>query len=196
MFAAGAAALALAACSSDPYFKRTMLAPLTTVEKAMDCRQIDLAIDRADTVRWLIRDAGGYLETSSQRTARYVGNVIIVPVSVLLALAGVLIPPHIPAPPHDELTAADARIRELLQLKRSEGCPPRVTALSGMNEVDVLSKLEPVQADIDAGRGDEDALFAERTRLLDGLRVVPAPAVPAAAAPAKEERPAATKIFP
>ncbi|RPI41054.1 MAG: hypothetical protein EHM59_20995 [Betaproteobacteria bacterium] len=65
-----------------------------------------------------------------------------------------------------------------------------------MNELDLLSKLEPVQADIDAGRGEEDALFKERTRPLDGLRVVPAPAVPEADAPAKEKEPAATNVFP
>jgi len=36
-----------------------------------------------------------------------------------------------------------------------------------------LTELESVQAQLDAGRGKEGALFVQRTQLLDGLRVVP-----------------------
>ena len=176
LLVAGAVALAVSACAGrpDPYFKRTMLTPLTEIEKTMDCRQVDLAIDRADTVRWLIRDAGGHLETRAQRSARQAGNVIIVPVAVLLATIGVFIPPHLDNPAHDQLMAADGRLHELLQVKLAHKCPPRTTALPGTNDLDLLHKLEAVQSDIDGGRGDEEVLFKERTQLLDGLRVITA----------------------
>ncbi len=107
----------------------------------MDCQQIDLSIDRADTVRWLIRDDGGTLETSSHRSARYTGNVFVIPISLLSYF-----PTYIGDGGHAVLNAADGRIRELLQLKRDRGCPARATALPGMDELAVLAELETVQA--------------------------------------------------
>ncbi len=149
----------------------------------MECAQIDVAIDRADTVRWLIRDDRGTLESSSQRSARHAANVLIIPLSILL-----LHPGYIPSPGHEVLDAADARIRELLQLKRAHGCSPRTTHIDGMNDIALLAELEALQAKLDAKTGEEDALFKERTRLLDGLRIVPAPppATPASADDAKK----------
>jgi hypothetical protein len=56
-------ALMPAACYT-PSLKTPTLSPLSADEKTMDCAQLDLALDRADTVRWLIRDDGGRLETA------------------------------------------------------------------------------------------------------------------------------------
>lgn len=188
--ATAALALTLVACASP-----LTLTPLTPIEKTLDCPQIHLAIDRADTVRWLIRDGGGRLESSSDRSTRYALNTLMAPLMIISRSALFM-----PSPGHEPLNAADGRIRELLQLKRAQGCPPRVTALRGMNDLGLLSKLELVQADIDARRGDEDALFKERTRLLDGLRIVPAPATASEATispePAKDDRPASTDQIP
>ena len=152
------------------------LAGLTEPERLMECAQIDVAIDRADTVRWLIRDDRGTLESSSQRSARHAANVFIVPLSILL-----LSPGYIPSPGHEVLDAADARLRDLLKLKRSRGCSPRTTCIPGMNDIAVLAELESLQAKLDAKSGDEDALLKKRTRLLDGLRIVPPPSMPASA---------------
>ena len=129
--------LLLGACTYQQSLRHPKLPPLVPIDRTMDCRQIDLAIDRADTVRWLIRDDGG----------------------------------------HTVLNAADGRIRELLQLKRDRGCPARATTLPGMDDLALLVELEAVQVQLDAGRGEQAALFGQRTKLLDGLRVVP-PLVP------------------
>lgn len=190
--ATAAVALALAACADRP-LRNPTLTPLTASEKTMDCPQIHLAIDRADTVRWLIRDSGGRLETGNARVARYAVNVIVIPLSVLVMhpILG-----FADDGGHAVLNAADGRIRELLQVKHAHGCPPRATGLPGMDDLALRSELESVQAGIDAGRGEESELFKERTRLLDGLRLMPVPAaVPAASigpGPAKDEKATAT----
>jgi hypothetical protein len=155
----------------------------------MKCPEIDLAIDRTETVRWVIREYGGSLESSGFRRFREAGDLIL---GFPLLLFGVS-PKHLleNESGHYALDASDARIRELLQLKRARGCPPRITALAGMNDIALLADLESVQAKLDAGSGDEGKLLKERTRLLDGLRVVPAPAA-ISGARAKDRRPAAT----
>jgi hypothetical protein len=144
------------------------LPALVPIDTTMDCRQIDVAIDRADTVRWLIRDDGGRLETSSHRAARYTGNFILIPLSVLGGS-----PTMVADGGHAVLDAADGRIRELLQLKCDRGCPPRATALPELDDLALLGELEAVKADFGAGRVDEEQMLKQRTRLLDGLRFVP-----------------------
>jgi len=144
------------------------LPSLVPIDTTMDCRQIDVAIDRADTVRWLIRDDGGNLETSSHRAARYTGNFILVPLSVLA-----MTPMFMPDSGHAVLDAADGRIRELLQLKRDRGCPSRATAWPELDDLALLGALEAVQTDFGAGRVSEEQMLKQRTKLLDGLRLVP-----------------------
>jgi len=160
--------LVLAACSYQPSMQHPKLPALAPIDTTMDCRQIDVAIDRADTVRWLIRDDGGRLETSNHRAARYTANFILVPLSVLA-----MSPAYMPDGGHAVLDAADGRIRELLQLKRDRGCPQRATALPEMDDLALLGELEAVKADFGAGRVDEEQMLKRCTRLLDGLRLVP-----------------------
>jgi hypothetical protein len=160
--------LALAACSYQPSMQHPKLPALVPIDTTMACPQIDVAIDRADTVRWLIRDDGGRLETSSHRAARYTGNFILIPLSVLGGS-----PTMMADGGHAVLDAADGRIRELLQLKRDRGCPPRATALPELDDLALLGALEATQADFGAGRVDEEQMLKQRTKLLDGLRLVP-----------------------
>jgi hypothetical protein len=166
-----AAAVLLVGCSYQPSLQHPKLPALVPIETTMDCRQIDHAIDRADTVRWVIRDDGGQLETSGEKAARYTGNFFLVPLTMLGGA-----PLYVRDGGHAVLNAADGRIRQLLQLKRDHGCPPRATTAPGIDDLALLRELETLQQQLDAGQGDEAALFKERSRLLDGLRVVPAPA--------------------
>lgn len=168
---AAALGLGLTACSYQPSMQHPTLPALVPIDTTMDCRQIDVAIDRADTVRWLIRDDGGNLETSSHRAARYTGNFVLVPVSVL---SGGL-PMMMTDGGHAVLDAADGRIRELLQLKREHACPPRATGASELDDLKLLGELEAVQADFGAGRVDEKQMLTRRTKLLDNLRLVQSP---------------------
>jgi hypothetical protein len=113
----------------------------------MDCARIDVAIDRADTVRWVMREDGIRMHHGSWFVA---------------------------GPAESQLQAADTRIRELLQLKRARGCPPRATAMSGVDDLGVLRELESLQARIEAsGWGERERLLGARTALLDRLRLLP-----------------------
>ena len=180
-------ALIPAACTVyKPSLRYPKLEVVSDLERKLDCAHIDVAIDRADTVRWLIRDDGGRLETSAERSARYAGNVIVIPFAVLLHAPGQYLRSG-----HDVLDAADGRIRELLELKRERNCPPRATALAGLDEFAVLTRLEAVQARLADGKADEASLFSERMQLLDGLRVVPPPRFVTRDATAE---PAATRV--
>lgn len=143
------------------------LPALVPIDTTMDCGQIDLAIDRADTVRWLIRDDGATLETSAHRSARYTANFLLVPVSVLA-----MSPMYWPDSGHAVLNAADERIRGLLQLKREHACPPRATAVPERDDLALLGELEAGQADFGAGRVDEEQMLTHRTTLLDNLRLI------------------------
>jgi hypothetical protein len=168
---AAALGLALTACSYQPSMQHPTLPALVPIDTTMDCRQIDLAIDRADTVRWLIRDDGGSLETSSHRAARYTGNFVLVPLSVI----GGGLPVMMTDGGHTVLNAADGRIRELLQLKREHACPPRATAVPELDDLALLGEIEAVQADFGAGRVDEEQMLTRRTKLLDNLRLIQPP---------------------
>jgi len=163
-----ATVLWVSACTYQQTLRHPKLPPLVPIDRTMDCRQIDLAIDRADTVRWLIRDDGGNLETSGHKAARYAGNAVLIPISLISYF-----PTYIPDGGHTVLNAADERIRELLQLKRDRACATRATTVPGKDDMALLAELESVQAQLDAGRGKEGVLFVQRTQLLDGLRVVP-----------------------
>ena len=155
--AAFAMGLLLAACG-DPIYGPFIQKPTTEMEKSLGCSEIDRAIDRADTVRWMIRVRHGSPEHIRAASERRAAGLPIVPASITA------------------LTASDQRIRELLQIKRAHGCVARMTALPALDDLQLLTELESLQAKADAKSRNETALLKERTRLLDGLRVVPPPA--------------------
>lgn len=141
--------------------------PVRPQEAALDCGQLDLAILKTDTVRWVIRDDGATLETSAERGSRYAANVLVIPLSI--PFGGGYIRDHGSA----VLDAADHRILGLLRLKREHGCPPRDTAETGMTDLRMLEVLEPLMPE--ANDLDRQALD-RRTALLDKLRApIPAP---------------------
>lgn len=156
---------AIAACGYQPTVMHPTLAQPTAADIALTCEQIDLAVDRADTVRWVIRDDGGELESDQARAARYSANVLLVAVA----------PFTIPEGGHGVLDAADQRLMALLQLKRDRRCPARPTRFPGKDELVLASEVEALQARIAGEEGSSKPLLEERTRLLDGLRVLPPP---------------------
>lgn len=156
------AALVSVGCAYQPTIAHPMAHAVRPEEAALDCGQLDLAILKADTVRWVIRDDGGTLETGGERTARYAANVIVIP--LMLAGGGGYIRDHGSA----VLDAADHRLLGLLRLKREHGCPPGATARPGMTDLQILEALEPLMPE--EGDLDRQALD-RRTALLDELRV-------------------------
>lgn len=131
-------------------------------EAALDCEQLDLAILKVDTVRWVIRDDGGKLETGEERGSRYAANVFVIPLSLAIRHPG-----YIGEQGSAVLDAADRRILGLLRLKRDRGCPPRETSEHGMTDLQMLEALEPLIPE--KGELDRQA-FDRRTSLLDRLR--------------------------
>lgn len=164
IFAAGA----LGGCGYQPSVMHPTLAAPTAADITLNCEQIDLAIDRADTVRWVIRDDGGELESDSARAGRYSANALIVPLSLLA-----MVPAAIPDGGHSVLDAADGRLLALLTLKRDRRCLARSTTFPGKDEFALASEIEVLQERIADEEGRSKPLLEERTRLLDGLRVLP-----------------------
>jgi hypothetical protein len=158
----------LAACGYHPSVMHPTLADPTAADITLTCEQIDLAVDRADTVRWVIRDDGGELETDNARATRYSANVLVVPLSILA-----MFPTAVPDGGGSVLDAADRRLLALLELKRDRRCLARPTTFPGKDELAVAADLEALQARIGGEEGRSESLLAERTRLLDGLRVLP-----------------------
>lgn len=158
----------LAGCGYNPSVMHPKLAEPKAADITLSCEQIDLAIDRADTVRWVIRDDGGELESDKERAARYSANVVVVPLSLLA-----MFPFAIPDGGHGVLDAADQRMLALLELKRDRRCPARPTTFPGKDEFALAADIEALQARIAGTEGRSKPLLAEKTRLLDGLRVLP-----------------------
>jgi hypothetical protein len=140
-----------------------------------DCSQLDAAILKIDTVRWVIRDDGGELETSGHKAARYAGNFLMIPLS-LGAGGG---PFYMTDDGHLVLNAADYRILELLRLKRARGCPAAATSEPGMTDLQMLEVLESLMP---ATGSPDRQTCDDRTALLDRLRA-PLPASPGSGLP-------------
>ena len=141
-----------------------------------ECNQLDAAILKIDTVRWVIRDDGGELETSGHKAARYAGNLLMVPLSL-----GIGNPGYLDDGGHAVLNAADQRILQLLRLKRARGCPAAATAEPGMTDLQMLEALEPLMA---ASESPDRETYDRRTALLDRLRT-PLPVPPESSLPSE-----------
>jgi hypothetical protein len=160
---------ALAGCSYNPSVTHPVVAAPRAADIGLSCPQIDLAIDRTDTVRWLIRDDGARLESDAAQAGRYTANVFVIALSTLA-----LFPTALPDGGSAVLDAADGRLLKLLQLKRDRRCPARATAHAGIDDRALTAELEAIDARILGPEGRGRALLDERTRLLDGLRAMPA----------------------
>jgi hypothetical protein len=165
-------ALALAACGYQQSVRHPRMAPPTLAESDASCPQLDRAIDRADTVRWVIRDDGGELESETEQSARYSANVLIIAVTLAAGM-----PDYLRDGGHGVLDAVDLRIIALLLIKRERECRPRPTTIAGLDDFAMAGELYALQSRIEGEEGRAKPLLDERTRLLDGLRVMP-PAPP------------------
>lgn len=121
-----------------------------------DCSQLDAAILRVDTVRWVIQEDGGSLESSGHQAARFAGNLFLLLGGNYMDDGG-----------HAVLNAADQRICYLLRLKRDHGCPASATSEPGMTDLQMLEVLEPLMP---PNRNPDRQELDRRTSLLDHLR--------------------------
>ncbi len=160
-------------CAYRPMIQRPA-EPVRPEYASYDCSQLDAAILKIDTVRWVIRDDGGDLETSGHKAARYAGNFLMIPLSL-----GVGGPVYLKDGGHAVLNAADHRILDLLRLKRARGCPAAPTSEPGMTDLQMLEVLEPLMP---ATGSTDRQTYDQRTALLDRLRA-PLPAPPESGVP-------------
>jgi hypothetical protein len=77
---------------------------------------------------------------------------------------------------HGVLDAVDVRLIALLLIKRERECRARPTAIPGLDDYAMANELQALQSRIEGEEGRAKPLLDERTRLLDGLRVMPPPA--------------------
>jgi hypothetical protein len=169
--AAFAGALSLAACGYQQSVLHPRMPLPSLAESEVSCPQLDRAIDRADTVRWVIRDDGGELESEDEKAGRYTANVLIVAVTLAAGM-----PDYLRDGGHGVLDAVDVRLIALLLIKRERECRARPTAIPGLDDYAMANELQALQSRIEGEEGRAKPLLDERTRLLDGLRVMPPPA--------------------
>lgn len=154
--------LVAAGCASYPQHDYPMLPLPTDHDRALACEQLDDEILRGDAVRWSMRSEGIRVRTSATNTGGLLANL------TLIAVGGV----SVPLPNWGDqalLSAADARIVGLLEIKSSKACPARATVDPSVTDLDVLRQLQTSEADWKANRISEFTAITDRMRLLDGL---------------------------
>jgi hypothetical protein len=163
------AGLALTACSYQPTIRHPVLDDDVKAE-AYDCRQLDVAILKADTVRWVIRDDGGKLLTSQERAVRVAGNTALLVATTIATWDLLLVPAaggFSDGSGHAALDAADRHILELLHLKQERACSATATGDPGLTDLEMMAMLDPL---MEPAARPERATLDRRTALLDTLR--------------------------
>jgi hypothetical protein len=162
------AGIALVSCASKPQIKYPLLPAPGSKEKALDCAALTDLIEKADAIRWSIRDSGVQGPTGK-------GHDALVAVDILAAMAMLAtgVPPFAPIPansPAYALSKADARIQQLLAIKADKTCPPNNTGRPGVSDLDLLASLKALERGNRDGKIKQKELLATRTTLLDTLR--------------------------
>jgi hypothetical protein len=158
------ACVATCGCAAyHPTIQHAMEPTVKPEDATYDCRQLEAAILRVDTVRWVIREDGGSLESSGHQAARLAGNLFLILGGGYMDDGG-----------HAVLNAVDQRIAYLLRLKRDHGCPASATSEPGMTDLQMLEVLDPL---LPPARNLDRQALDQRTSLLDHLRA-PLPSPP------------------
>jgi hypothetical protein len=164
-------------------------------EQGLSCDALGVDLARAEAVRWFARNEGAMGYTEQQAALRHVTNAAeytaITALVVLVVAAGGYVPDFKPAPPPDPnrslqaqigeenlrwaITHADARIVELLKLRRAKGCAEQPTLVDGNGDLQNLAALDGLAHDSTAQHMSADARMHEQTRLLDELGPLPLP---------------------
>jgi hypothetical protein len=160
--------IALVSCASKPQIKYPLLPAPSTKEKALDCATLTDLIEKADAIRWSIRDSGVQGPTGK-------GHDALVAVDILAAMTMLAtgVPPFAPVPansPAYALSKADARIQQLLAIKADNSCPANNTGRPGVSDLDLLAGLKALDQGNHDGKIKQKELLATRTTLLDALR--------------------------
>lgn len=134
----------LASCAGTAKTKYPLLPAPGKAESALDCAGLADRIEKADAIRWSIRESGVKMPATSANDALVAVSWIAIAAS---AFGG---PPLVPVgnpekAPVYALARADARIEKLLVLRRDQSCPANPTAVAGVSDMDALAQLERLQ---------------------------------------------------
>ena len=165
------------------------------LEQGLSCDALAVDLARAEAVRWFARNEGAMGYTEQQAALRHVTNAAeytaITALVVIAIAAGGYVPSFSPAPPPDPnhslksqigeenlrwaITHADARIVDLLKLRRDKGCAQQPTLVDGSGDLQNLAALDGLAHESTAQHMSADARMHEQTRLLDELGPLPLP---------------------
>ena len=162
------ASIALESCTGKPQIKYPLLPVPSTKEKALDCATLTDLIEKADAIRWSIRDSGVQGPTGKGHDALLAVN-ILAKVAMLATGAAPFAPIPMDSPAY-ALSRADARIQQLLAIKADKTCPANNTARAGVSYLDLLASLQALEQGNRDGKIKQKELLATRTTLLDTLR--------------------------
>jgi hypothetical protein len=158
------------------------LASIGAAEHGLDCKQLDLELARAGTIRWFPRTKMGAqpftdhdaLQDHGKNTGKYIGTGIVA--TARLLFAGQI--PYMDYVPDSKIdpetwrwavTAADRREVGLLRLKRDRHCPAQATPRAGITDQDILTKLEATRAALTDRQISDQEQMNQQTQLLDQL---------------------------
>jgi len=159
---------ALACCAATPKNPYPMLPAPGKLEQNLDCAGLEDQIEKADAIRWSIRESGVNMPATSGQDAL----VAVAWIAQVASFAGG--PPVIGGNPGNKpvysLTRADARIEKLLAMKRDRSCPANSTGAAGVTDLDALARLENLARSYSAKQLKEKEFLQERTTVFDSLR--------------------------
>lgn len=162
------ASIALASCAAKPQIRYPLLPAPGTKEQALDCATLTDVIEKADAIRWSIRDSGVAGPTGQGHDALLAVAILAAVASV--AAGGVIPPgPDLSSPAY-ALARADARIQQLLAIKADKSCPSNNTGRPGVSDLDLLATLKALDQSYQDRKIKQKELLATRTTLLDALR--------------------------
>ena len=140
--------------------------------RELSCVQLDGALRRVDSVRWSMRQDGKKAYTQLEKVGQ---SIVMAGMSVLmfpfdpfhasLAGAGSVALPF----SDDMVSAADARIIGLLQIKSDNGCAAMRSGHAGKTDLDVLAELVQLGGQCSNDLLDERECIDRRTNWLDLL---------------------------
>jgi hypothetical protein len=192
------------AASGPPFkFPRKIAYPelpsVGAAERKFSCEQLDLALSRAEAVRWFARDEGLMAYTPGQELAHHAITTAIVAGVTFVVLASAAgggggggwdFSDHRPVfeDPASSLrdqvgegelrwaiNAADARIAGLLRIKRERDCAQKSTLVESAGDLQVLQRFDALHEGQAARKLSAAALLQEQTKLLDMLGPRPLP---------------------
>lgn len=170
--AIGAFVIIAGCASTSPKMIYPLLPAPGAIEQGLDCAALTDQLEKADAIRWSIRESGVRRPAGS-------GTNALVAMGYMLGVATLIVDPAmapmlLSGPPSNTpvyaLARADTRIQKLLVIKAAKACPASTTSVAGVSDAELLGRLDALDQSYRAKQLKEKQLLIGRTQLLDSLR--------------------------